>query len=52
MNCEQRIEAVFRGEMIDCVPFALKGWRVPFCRMERQLRNDGMVIFDACPVYA
>ena len=52
MNCAERIEAVFRGEMIDRVPFALKGWRTMQCRAERELRNDGMGIVDARPVYA
>ncbi len=51
MNCEQRIEAIFRGEMVDRVPFVLKGFRVPFCRAERQLRNGGMGVIESCPVY-
>ena len=51
MNCEQRIEAIFRGEMVDRVPFALKGWRVPFCSAERRLRNEGMGTIEACPVF-
>ena len=52
MNCEQRIEAVFRGEMVDRVPFVLKGFRVPFCRMERVLRNEGMGVIESCAVHA
>ena len=44
MNCAQRIEKVFRGELLDRVPFALKGWRIPQCRAERELRNDGLGI--------
>jgi len=51
MNAAQRLEAVFAGELIDCVPFALKGWRIPQCEAERALRNQGMCIFDARPVY-
>lgn len=51
MNAAQRLEAVFAGEMIDCVPFALKGWRIPQCEAERALRNQGMCIFDARSVY-
>ncbi len=51
MNAAQRLEAVFAGELIDCVPFALKGWRVPQCEAERILRNQGMCVFDARFVY-
>jgi hypothetical protein len=51
MTCSERIEAIFKGEMVDQVPFVLKGWRVPSCRAERDLRNDGMGIMDACSVY-
>ena len=51
MTRSQRIERIFRGELPDYVPFALKGWRIPFCRAERQLRNDGMGIVDSCGVY-
>ena len=51
LTSEQRIEAVFRGEMVDRVPFALKGWRAPFCGQEPLLRNDGMGIFEDCPVF-
>ena len=52
MNCEDRIEAIFRGELVDQVPFVLKGWRIPPCRMERELRNDGMGIVDSRGVYS
>ncbi|MBI2951374.1 hypothetical protein HYY27_04725 [bacterium] len=52
MTCAERIEAIFRGEMVDRVPFALKGWRVPPCRAERALRNGGMGIVDNRPVYS
>ena len=51
MNAAQRIEAVFAGDLIDCVPFALKGWRIPQCEAERTLRNQGMCVFDARSVY-
>ena len=46
-----RIEAVFHGELIDAVPFALKGWRVPQCTAERELRQRGMAILDAAAVH-
>lgn len=52
MNCAQRIEKVFRGELLDRVPFALKGWRISQCRAERELRNDGLGIIDARSVYS
>lgn len=51
MNCSERLEAIFAGEMVDRVPFALKGWRIPQCEMERKLRNEGMCILDARSVY-
>ncbi len=51
MTCAERLEAVFRGDMIDRVPFALKGWRTSFCKAERELRNNGMGILDTCSVY-
>ena len=52
MNCAQKIEAIFRGDMVDYVPFTLKGWRLPPCRMERVLRNNGMGVIDNCSVYS
>ena len=51
MNCSQKIEAVFKGEFVDKVPFALKGWRIPQCEMERTLRNEGLCVIDSRPVY-
>ena len=51
MTCAETIEAVFRGDRVDHVPFALKGWRSQQCRAERELRNDGMGIVDSCGVY-
>jgi len=51
MNCRERIEAVFKGKLVDKVPFALKGWRIPQCEMERILRNEGLCVIDARPVY-
>jgi len=52
MNCAERLEAIFDGELVDKVPFALKGWRIPQCEMERKLRNEGMCILDARSVYS
>ena len=52
MNSRERLEAIFAGEMVDRIPFALKGWRVPQCQAERELRNRGMAILDARSVYA
>ena len=51
MTCRERIERIFKGELVDCVPFALKGWRISQCEMERTLRNDGLCIIDSRPVY-
>ena len=52
MNCAEKIEAVFEGKFVDAVPFALKGWRIPPCEMERTLRNEGMGIIDSAQVYS
>lgn len=51
MNCTQRIAAIFEGELVDQVPFVLKGWRIPQCEMERVLRNEGLGIIDSRSVY-
>ena len=51
MNCAERIAAIFEGELVDQVPFALKGWRIPQCEMERVLRNEGLGIVDSRSVY-
>lgn len=51
MTCAEKLEAVFEGKLIDAVPFALKGWRIPQCEMERVLRNEGLCILDARSVY-
>jgi hypothetical protein len=51
MNSRERLEAIFDGELVDRIPFALKGWRIPQCQAERELRNRGMAILDARPVY-
>jgi len=51
MTAAERLAAVFAGELIDRVPFALKGWRVPQCQAERLLRSQGMCILDSRPVY-
>lgn len=50
MTGRDKLAAVFRGDMVDAVPFALKGWRVPSCTLERELRNRGMAILDAVSV--
>ncbi len=51
MTPAQRLEHIFRGDLVDVVPFALKGWRIPQCEDERRLRNDGMAILDMAAVY-
>jgi len=51
MNCAERIEAVFEGKFVDTVPFALKGWRIPKCEMERTLLKEGMCIIGSSSVY-
>jgi len=51
MNCAEKIEAVFDGKLVDRVPFALKGWRIPKCEMEDVLLNEGMCIIDSAGVY-
>ena len=51
MTCEERLERIFRGEMVDVIPFAMKGWRVQQCAAERALRNDGMGVMDNASVY-
>lgn len=51
MTSAERLAAVFAGELIDKVPFALKGWRIPQCQAERALRNQGMCILDSRSVY-
>jgi len=48
----ERLTAVFEGEMIDTVPFALKSWRLPPCTQERLLRDNGMAVLDSRPVHA
>jgi hypothetical protein len=52
MTCAERIEAIFKGDLVDQVPFVLKGWRIPQCEAERQLRCDGLGVFDSRPVYS
>ena len=51
MTGGEKLEAIFAGEMVDQVPFALKGWRVPKCEMEQRLLDEGMCILDARSVY-
>lgn len=51
MNCAEKIAAVFEGEFVDAVPFALKGWRIPKCEMEETLRKEGMCIIDSGSVH-
>jgi len=52
MTPRERLARIFEGEMVDVVPFALKGWRIPQCEAERQLRNEGMGIIDSRSVYS
>ena len=52
MTPRERLERIFRGEMVDVVPFALKGWRIPQCEAELQLRREGMGIVDSRGVYS
>jgi len=52
MNSRQRLEAIFAGEMVDRIPFSLKGWRIPQCQAELELRSRGMAVLDSHPVYA
>ena len=51
MSPGERLEAIFRGELVDQVPFALKGRRVPECEAERRLHARGMGILDSASVY-
>lgn len=51
MTGAERLEAIFDGKLVDKVPFALKGWRIPQCEVELRLRNEGMCILDSCSVY-
>ncbi|MEK7395391.1 MAG: uroporphyrinogen decarboxylase family protein [Candidatus Poribacteria bacterium] len=51
MNCAEKIEAIFDGKMVDRVPFALKGWRIPKGEMEDILLKEGMCIIDYAGVY-
>ncbi len=52
MNSRQRLEAIFAGDLVDRIPFSLKGWRIPQCQAELELRNRGLAILDAHSVYA
>lgn len=52
MNSRERLQRIFEGECVDRIPFALKGWRIPQCQAERELRNRGMAILDAHSVYS
>ena len=51
MNCAEKLEAIFDGEFVDRIPFALKGWRIPKCEMEQTLLKEGMCILDSAGVY-
>lgn len=51
MNCAERIKAVFEGKFVDRVPFALKGWRIPHCEMEKILLKEGICVIDSRSVY-
>jgi hypothetical protein len=52
MNGRERLGAIFEGQLADRIPFALKGWRLPQCQAERELRNRRMAILDSRPVYS
>ncbi|MEW6749419.1 MAG: hypothetical protein AB1505_00390 [Candidatus Latescibacterota bacterium] len=52
MDGRERLRAIFEGERVERVPFALKGWRIPQCAAELRLRQEGMCILDARSVYA
>ena len=52
MTVRERMERIFAGERVDRVPFALKGWRIGPSATERRLRNEGLHILDARPVYS
>src|SRR3990172_4655591 len=52
MTPRERLARIFEGELVDVVPFSLKGWRIPQCQAERELRNQGMAILDARGVYS
>lgn len=52
MNARERLQRIFEGELVDRVPFALKGWRIGQGEDERRLRNEGMHILDARSVYS
>lgn len=51
MSCYDVIESVFKGKLVETIPFALKGWRIPQSECERVLRNKGLCIVDSIPVY-
>ncbi len=46
MTPRKRVEAVLRGEMPDKVPFTIYENKLPQCRVERQLRNEGLCIVN------
>lgn len=52
MTPAERLARIFEGEMVDVVPFALKGWRIPQCEAELELRKAGMGIVDSRGVYS
>jgi len=47
MTGRERLEAVFAGEMVDRLPFALKGWRIPHGEAEERLLAEGMCVLDS-----
>ncbi|MBM3214181.1 hypothetical protein FJZ36_04620 [Candidatus Poribacteria bacterium] len=51
MTAAEKLRAIFDGELVDCVPFALKGWRIPHGEDEDALLRDGMGVLDARSVY-
>ena len=46
MTSRQRLEAIFAGQMVDRIPFSLKGWRVPQCQAELELRQSSLSTVD------
>ena len=50
MTGGERLEAIFNGEFVDSVPFALKGWRIPHGDEEAHLLKEGMCVLDSASV--
>ncbi len=52
MNCAEKIAAIFDGEFVDKVPFALKGWRTPRDETTEMLLKKGMCVVGSASVYS